>query len=266
MTKLLWDQVSKRFYEAGLDRGVLYLADGRGVAWSGLTSVEEDFGGEATSPVFFDGVKVRDNPSTGDYSATLTALTYPDEFLEYEGGGALGNGLYVDDQPAKTFGLSYRTRVGNDVQNLDLGYKIHILYNLTATPESIGNETLTDSPNPNSFGWKLSSVPQEAVGYRPTAHVMFDSRYIWSDLREGLESILYGGDNADARLPSINELLDFVKAWGPQFIVPNSISGLAQLVDGMGDLTPSTTTGVYVALPNTRLVETEIPGINQLGS
>lgn len=266
MTKLLWDQVGERFFEAGIDRGVLYLADGRGVAWSGLTSVEEDFGGDSTSPVFFDGVKTRDNTSFGDFSATMTALTYPDEFLEYEGSGLLGNGLFVDDQPAKPFGLSYRTLVGNDVKDQDLGYKIHILYNLTAVPEGVGNETLNDSPQPTNFSWKLSSVPQEAAGYRPTAHVMFDTRYIWSDLREGLESILYGGEQADARLPSINELLDLVKAWGPQLIVPNSVTGLAQLEDGGADLTPSTTTGVYVALPNTRLVETTTPGINTLNS
>lgn len=264
MSKLLWDQVGDRFYEAGIDRGVLYLADGSGVAWSGLTSVEEDFGGDTTSSTFFDGVKTRDTPSIGNYTATLSAITYPDEFLEYEGTGSLGNGLFVDDQPAKMFGLSYRTLIGNDIDGNDYGYKIHILYNLTATPESISNDTKSDSPNPNIFSWRLSSVPKEAPGYRPTAHVILDTRQLPSDMVQGLENILYGASGGDARLPTIAEFLDLVTVWDPRIIVPQSVTGLADLEPGMGDLTPGLIPGFYVALAETRLVETETPGIYQL--
>lgn len=267
MTKLLWDQVGERFYEAGIDRGVLYLADGSGVAWSGLTSVEEDFGGDSTSPSYFDGVKTRDTPSIGDYSATLSALTYPPEFLEYEGSGALGNGLFVDDQPAKMFGLSYRTLVGNDVDGQDHGYKIHILYNLTATPEAVSNNTLNDSPTPTPFGWKISSIPASAPGYRPTAHVIVDSRHLSKNRLFGLEDILYGTTVENPRLPKLSELIGMMQFWNPKTIVPQSLTGLADLVDatpGTGDLTESDTSGVFIALPNIRLSETSTPGIYQL--
>lgn len=261
MTKLLWNQVGERFYEAGVDRGVLYLADGSGVAWSGLTSVEEDFGGDSTSPSYFDGVKTRDTPSIGDFSATLSALTYPDEFLEYEGSGSIGNGLFIDDQPPKMFGLSYRTLVGNDTELQNHGYKIHILYNLTATPDAVGNETLSDSPRPVNFTWRLSSVPMKAKNYRPTAHVIFDSRYLEPSMINGIEDILYGARQGEARLPSINDLLDLVASWDPRIIVPEAITGLAELESGMGDLTPSTVDGIYSPLPDTRLIQSATPGL-----
>lgn len=264
MSRLLWDKNGQRFFEVGVDRGVLYLKDGSGVPWNGLVSVEEGFGNDGSEPMYFDGRKTLDAPLVGDFSATLTAFTYPPEFQEYEGVGALGNGLFVDDQEPKTFGLSYRTLIGNDIQGPDRAYKIHLLYNLAATPSSKNRETLTDSPTPTNFSWSLSSTPQAANGYRPTAHVILDSRDMWPDMREGLESILYGGTTTEARLPTINELLDFVATWGPQIIVPDSVGGLAQLDDGLGDITPSTTPGLFVALPNTRLSETATPGINQL--
>lgn len=264
MSKLLWDQVGERFYEAGLDRGVLYLSDSSGVAWSGLTSVEEDFGGDSTSPTYFDGVKTRDTPSIGDFSATLTALTYPDEFLEYEGSGSFGNGLLVDNQSPKLFGLSYRSLVGNDIDGSEHGYKIHILYNLTATPESVGNETLNDSPSPANFSWRLSSVPMEARNYRPTAHVIFDSRDLEESMLNGIEDILYGASQSTARLPTINDLVDLVASWDPRLIVPDTVAGLAELDPGMGDLTPSTIEGLYTSLPDTRLVVSSTPGLYTL--
>lgn len=264
MTKLAWDKVGDRFFETGIDHGVLYLSDGTGVPWSGLTGLDEDFGGDSTDPKYLDGVKYLDEPSFGDYSATLKAFTYPDEFLEYEGAADLGNGLSVDDQAAKPFGLSYRTLVGNDIDGSSHAFKIHILYNLTATPDALTHETLNDSPTPADFSWRLSSIPQDAKGYRPTAHVIFDTRFIWKDLLQSLEGMLYGSDTNDAYLPSINDLIDFAAAWGPQIITPDTVGGLATLSDGMGDLTPSTTTGIYVAISSGRLVETATPGLYQL--
>lgn len=265
MTKLLWGQVGERVYEAGVDRGVLYLADGSGVAWTGLTSVDEDFGGDGTSPTFFDGVKTRDTPSFGDFSATLNAYNYPNEFLNYEGAGSLGNGLFVSNQDPKMFGLSYRTLVGNDIDAVDHGYKIHILYNLTASSESKGRETLSDSPVPLNFSWRLSSVPQNVNGYRPTAHVIFDSTQLTGiGLLGALEDILYGTDTDDARLPTINELIDFAASWDPRVIEPDLISGLARIIPGMGDITPAATPGFYVAMTQTRLTETSVPGVYQL--
>jgi len=197
MTKLRWDQVGERLYEAGVDRGVLYLADNSGVVWNGLTSVEEDMSDDSSEPVYFDGVKVNDNPSTGDFSATLSAITYPDEFEKYEGVEEISDGVFVDGQSAKLFGLSFRTLVGNDIDGLDHGYKVHLVYNLTAVPGNKTRSTFSDITSPAEFTWQLSGVPMSASGYRPTAHIMLDSRFLPADVIEAIEALLYGTDGSD---------------------------------------------------------------------
>lgn len=264
MTKLQWDQVGERLYEAGLDRGVLYLSDGTGVPWNGLTSVEEDMSGDGSTPAYYDGVKYLDIPSIGDYEATLSALTYPDEFLEYEGISSLGNGLFVDGQDSKLFGLSYRTLVGNAVDGTDHGYKIHLVYNLTSVMNASNFETLNETLNPQLFKWRIMGVPQEALNYRPTAHVIFDSRYLNAEMFEALEAMLYGDADDNPTIPSISELLDFVTFFGPKLINPNSVTGLSTLTNGNGDLTQIKVAGIFAALPNTRLVETSVDGFYQL--
>jgi len=260
MTTLQWDEVSKRYYEAGIDRGVLYLGSGRGVPWNGLTGVEESFDGDASESSYFDGVKNRDSASFGDYAGTLRAFTYPDEFLEFEGVVDLGGGLYVDDQAPKPFNLTYRTRVGNDVDGPTHGYKIHILYNLTVVPDPKNYETHSDSRAPLEFSWSLTSVPQDVTQNRPTAHVILDSRLLNTSMLRGLESVLYGTNTTEARLPDINELIDFITAWDPKVIDPRS-NGIAILTNAIGDLTASVISGLYYALPTTRLVETEVKGL-----
>ena len=264
MTKLRWDKLGERFYETGIDRGVLYLSDGSGVAWSGLTSVEEDAGDESASPLYFDGVKYFDAQSASDYSATLTALTYPDEFLDFEGITDLGNGLLVDGQEEKLFGLSYRTRIGNDVEGTEYGYKIHLVYNLTAAPDETSYQTRGQSNEPINFSWKISGIPEHVVGYKPTAHIIFDSTELESSMFAGIEDILYGDVDTEARQPSLSELVDIVSLWNPKLIVPDSVGGLALLVNGSGDLTQIKTVGVYSALPSTRLVQSDVEGFYQL--
>ena len=133
MPILEWDKVGERYYETGIDRGVLYMPDGSAVPWNGLTSVIEHFD-KSTSPVYYDGMKISDLVSLGDFSATMKAVTYPEEFVEIEGSAKLRNGLFVGDQPPQTFCLCYRTKIGNDVDGVDSGYKIHLIYNLTAIP------------------------------------------------------------------------------------------------------------------------------------
>lgn len=304
MTKLIWDQVSERLYETGLDRGVLYLSDGSGIPWNGLTSIEEDMGDDTTTPMYYDGVKYLDNPSIGDFAATLTALTYPTEFLAYEGVVNLGNGTYVDDQSSKPFGLSYRTKVGNAVVGSELGYKIHILYNLTATPGPMTRQTIDSRATPLLFSWKLSGIPEYAPYARPTAHVILDSRFLSSSMLAALEDMLYGKNVTDepsvdgdldlldildggsatssgtgvvdgdlvttspaapATLPTLAELIDFISFWNPKRIIPQSVTGLADLVDGTGDLTETHIEGLFTALPTNRLEYTEIDGIYILG-
>jgi hypothetical protein len=263
MAKLRWDQVGERLYEAGVDRGVLYLTDGSGVSWNGLISVEEDTDGDASEPAYFDGIKYFDRPSIGDYSATLNAFTYPDEFLTLEGIESLGNGLFVDGQYSKLFGLSYRTRIGNDIDGLDHGYKIHLVYNLTTVPDATTHETLNESPNPLNFSWKITGIPQTATGYRPTAHIIFDSRFLNAVLFAALEDLIYGDFDTAPRQPSISELIDFISLFGPRHIVPDTVTGLAGLPAGPGDLTETNVSGVFSTLPSTRLVKITPDGLNQ---
>lgn len=198
-----WDVIGDRVYQTGLDRGVLYLTDAPAVAWNGLTSVTEQ-SGRSAQEVYFDGRKVGDVLSISDFAGTIKALTYPDELTKLEGLGSTTTGIYFGDQPASTFDLSYRTKVGNDIDE-SLGYKIHILYNVTATPSNKSYNTNSDSPEAMEFEWDISAIPEEAAGIRPTAHVIIDSRKIDPTLLSDIETVLYGiGDQAAAMIPMVD--------------------------------------------------------------
>lgn len=209
MVALVWDNVGERVYETGIRKGVLYRGDGsNGVAWNGLTSVEESTGNEV-EPVYFDGTKVNDVVTLGDYSATLKALTYPDEFMFYEGTLEDVPGFLVTSQPTQRFGLSYQTLVSNDQAADD--YKIHLVYSLTAIPSAKSFETLSDNTTPAEFEWAISAIPQRLQGYRPTAHVIIDSRNTAPATRASLEDILYGQALIPPRLPTLKEVATFLR-------------------------------------------------------
>lgn len=221
MTKLLWDGVGQRFYETGVDRGVLYLADGSGVPWNGITSVQEDFSDDGSTSYFLDGVKYLDNDQIGDYAATLKAFTYPDEFLEYEGIAAVDTGIFVDDQPPKLFGLSYRTRIGDDVSGTDLGYKLHVIYNLIAVQDSQSYQSSSNSTTALEFSWKILGLPEKVPGYHPTAHIVVDSRKITPYKLEQFENLLYGTSTSNAQLPALVDLLVYLSNWNIVNIIDN---------------------------------------------
>ena len=212
MTTVTWDQVGSRFFEVGVDRGVLYLPDGKGIPWSGLISVNEQVSGNDPNSVYFDGVKYSDVMGTGEFSATLSAYTYPDEFLQFEGVFEAGNGLYVTNQPQQRFGLSYRTRIGSD-EDQDLGYKIHVLYNLTAVPSQKNFQAIGDTIDPIAFEWTLSSMPSEAPPFRPTSHLIFDTRKMSPLLIQDIENTLYGTPAADPILPPLNFFVAYIGDW-----------------------------------------------------
>ena len=214
MGKLQWDQTGERFYETGVDQGVLYLADGRGVPWNGLTAVDEASGNVNQTSYYIDGVRYFTQRSVGDYSATLKAFTYPDEFMEFDGYQEAADGLILDSQPVlNEFGLSYRTRVGNDIDGTDHGYKIHLAYHMTAVPSSRSFGTMGDSVDPMLFSWTISGTPEVLAGYRPTCHVIIDSRKVSPAMLAVVEEILYGSDISDARLPTLFELVDLLSTW-----------------------------------------------------
>lgn len=219
MPTLLWDEAGTRVYESGIDRGVLYLSDGAGVVWNGLISVNEIVEENEISPTYFDGVKITEIVVPGNFAATMTAFTYPDEFLEFEGTVDIGNGLFATNQRQKRFGLSYRTMIDSDsdVQH----YKIHILYNLLAVPSQKNYQTLSNSPNPIEFEWNLSAIPGEINGYRPSAHLIIDTRYMSPDLVRDIEGTLYGEGINSAVLPEIITLTNFISNWVIIRIVDN---------------------------------------------
>lgn len=208
MRELFWDVTGDRSYESGIDRGVLYLPDGSAVPWNGLAAVTEKFD-KSSSPVYFDGRKIADVVVLGDFSATMKAWTYPDEFIELEGSGSLREGVFFGDQPPQIFGLSYRTRVGTD-QDADAGYKIHILYNVTAIPHDRAFVSESNSSNLAEFEWDIFAVPEEVPGFRPTAHIIIDSRRISPTILSDLEDRLYGTTWTDATLMPMSDMVLFM--------------------------------------------------------
>jgi hypothetical protein len=212
MAAIVWDEIGKRFYETGVSRGVFYNVDGYGIPWNGLTSIEESVSHEVQA-VHYDGIKFNDIVTVGDFSAILRAWTYPEEFLPYEGILEDQDGFYVADQPQSQFGLSYQTKVGNDISGIEHGYKIHLLYNLTALPSQKRYQTMSLETEPMEFEWTVTAIPEEIENFRPTAHVIFDSRRIDPWLLEDLESILYGDEDSDPRLPPLKGLATFIRKW-----------------------------------------------------
>lgn len=221
MTRLLWDQTTEHRYEAGLDRGVLYLADRSGVAWNGLTSIAESVGDRILTPVYHNGVKYADTQVVGQYAGSMTAFTFPDEFMEYDGSVEFMDGVTFKNQLLRRFHLSYRTLLGNDVVGTEAGYRIHILFNLMAVPSDVTMTTLNDAPEPTEFSWDLTSVPESIPGYLPVSHIVIDSRHMAEDLIRDLEDKLYGDAFTAPQLPTVADLADYLATWAGLIITDN---------------------------------------------
>lgn len=207
MTRISWNAPGERYFETGVDRGVLYVDANSGVSWTGLISVAESPSGGDPRPYYQDGIKYLNIASKEEFEATINAFTAPKEFAPCDGVGAMQNGLFATQQPRKTFSLCYRTMIGNDVDGQDHGYKIHLVYNALAGPSERSNSTLGDNVEPNSLSWKITTLPPTMSGLKPTAHFVIDSRYTDPTRLANVEDILYGSDAADARIPSVSELM-----------------------------------------------------------
>lgn len=218
MVAITWDQAGDRIYESGVSRGVLYEADGSGVAWNGLIEVEEGYDTNV-SPVHFDGQKVNDILELGDFKGTIRAYTYPDEFVKYFGSVEDTVGFRVTGQPQDRFSMSYRTEVTSDTG--EPAFKIHVLYNLTAVMGTRSNKTFSQDPEAVEFTWDITSIPEPVSGYRASSRVVFDSRKIDPYLMQDLEEIFYGNAEKDAHLPSMQGLASFMAKWGRLVITDN---------------------------------------------
>ena len=229
MAPLAWDEVGERFYQSGIDRGVLYLHDGTVVPWNGLTGVDEDSSSEVKS-FHLDGVKYLQNFIPGDFSGKLTAFTYPEEFDKVNGVSPLAPGFDLYEQPAKSFNLSYRTKIGNDLTD-ELGYKIHILYNVFANSDGHSYETVQDEVDPVEFSWNLSGTPSKLEGFRPTVHISIDSTKTPPEVMRLLEGELYGTETSEPRLLTIAEVAGYYGYLG-QLIIVDHGDGSWSAIDG----------------------------------
>lgn len=216
MSKIVWDNIGERFYETGVKNGVLYVQDTsgaypKGVAWNGLTAITESPSGAEATALYADDIKYLNLMSAEEFGATIEAYTYPIEFMECDGSAELTEGVFVGQQARKSFGLCYRTAVGNDIQNNDYGYKLHILYGCLASPSEKAYSTINDSPEAITFSWEVKTTPVNVTGLKPTASLVIDSTKVTSpQVMERIEAVLYGSNEAEARLPLPDEILEIL--------------------------------------------------------
>lgn len=220
--KLEWDKTGERTYETGIDRGVLYLLGNggtydSGVAWNGLISVSESPSGAEPTPIYADNIKYLNLMSAEEFAATIEAYTYPDEFGACDGSAELASGVSIGQQDRKTFGLAYRTKVGNDVQGDAHGYKLHIIYGGMASPSEKAYQTINDDPEAIAFSWEITTTPVNVTGHKPTATLVVDSTKVEPTKLSALEEILYGSEEAEPRLPLPDEIATlFAPTTGPE--------------------------------------------------
>lgn len=217
MSKLVWDQTSERLYETGVKQGVLYVQDGtgaypNGVAWNGLTAVTESPSGAEATALYADDIKYLNLMSNEEFGATIEAYTYPEEFAACDGSAALVAGVYLGQQKRSTFGLCYRTTLGNDTEGNDYGYKLHLIYGALASPSEKAYATINDSPEAITFSWELTTTPVAVAGHKPTACITIDSTKVDKTKLAALEDALYGTAEKEAYLPLPDEIATMMAA------------------------------------------------------
>ena len=215
MAKLVFDKTGERFFETGVNKGVLYVQDAngaypQGVAWNGLTAVTESPSGAEATPLYADNIKYLNLMSAEEFGATVEAYTYPDAFAACNGEASVAEGVTIGQQARKAFGMSYQTRIGNDIEGSELGYKIHIIYNALAAPSEKAYNTINDSPEAITFSWELSTTPVEVSGGKPTATLVIDSTKVSEAALKAIEDALYGTESEEAHLPLPDEVVSII--------------------------------------------------------
>lgn len=275
MAVLTWDQTGQRFYETGVDHGVLYTPDAQGnyptgVAWNGLVSVTEAPAGAESNKQYADNIVYVDLRSAEEFGATLEAFTYPDEWNQHDG-NIVQDGIVIGQQPRKLFGMSYRSRLGNDVDGDDHSEKLHLMYGLTASPSERQYQTVNDSPELITFSWELSGVPVQVTGMRPTCLLVVPKKDVDATAYAQLEDLLYGTEGTDPQLPLPDTVLALfagtataVTATEPAFdqgtntITIPSITGVTYYDDTAGGV--EAPAGAYVITEDTFIRAAADPG------
>ena len=221
MAKLVWDKTGDRLYETGVKNGVLYIPTSgvysKGVAWNGLTAVTESPSGAEATALYADDTKYLSLMSAEEFGATIEAYTYPDEFAACDGSAELTDGVMIGQQKRSTFGLCYKTTIGNDTDGNDHGYKLHIIYGAMAAPSEKAYASINDSPEAITFSWEITTTPVNVTGAKPTASLVIDSTKADPTKLAALEDILYGKDGEPAsepRLPLPDEIKTLMTAAG----------------------------------------------------
>lgn len=221
MAKLVWDKTGDRLYETGVKNGVLYIPTSgvysKGVAWNGLTAVTESPSGAEATALYADDIKYLSLMSTEEFGATIEAYTYPDEFAACDGSAELADGVMIGQQKRSTFGMCYKTTIGNDTEGNDHGYKLHIIYGALAKPSERAYATINDSPEAITFSWEITTTPVNVTGAKPTASLVIDSTKADPSKLAALEDILYGKDGEpgnEPRLPLPDEIKTLMTAAG----------------------------------------------------
>ena len=221
MAKLVWDKTGDRLYETGVKNGVLYIPTAgvysKGVAWNGLTAVTESPSGAEATALYADDTKYLSLMSAEEFGATIEAYTYPDEFAACDGSAELADGVMIGQQKRSTFGLCYKTTIGNDTDGNDHGYKLHIIYGALAAPSEKAYASINDSPEAITFSWEITTTPVNVTGAKPTASLVIDSTKADPSKLAALEDILYGKDGEPAnepRLPLPDEIKSLMTAAG----------------------------------------------------
>lgn len=211
---LTWDGVGEKIYETGVDRGVLYIPNISGVydtgfAWNGLTAVTESPSGAEPQPQFADNIKYLNLLSAEEFGGTIEAFTYPDEWGQCDGSAEAEVGVVVGQQSRKSFGLCFRSKIGNDVDGVDHGYKLHLIYGALASPSERAYNTVNESPEANTFSWEFTTTPTNVTGYKPTALITIDSTKVGAPALAALELILYGNSTGPVqpKLPTPDEVI-----------------------------------------------------------
>lgn len=216
MSKLKWDQIGERLYETGVDKVVLFPMEstgqyGTGVAWNGISAVNESPSGAEPTALYANNGKYLNLISNEDFAATIEAFTYPDEFEECDGSKEIAPGVVIGQQKRKVFGLAYRTLLGNDVDGNDHGYKLHLVYGCLAAPSENNHSTVNDSPEAGTMSWSVSTTPVEVADAKPTATVTIDSTKADKAKLKKLEDMLYGTEQAESKLPLPAEVITLMK-------------------------------------------------------
>ena len=214
MSRIVWDKTGERYYETGVNQGVLYpMVEGaypKGVAWNGLTSISESPSGAESTPLYADDIKYLNLVSAEEFAYSIEAYTYPKEFEACDGSAEIATGVTIGQQNRQNFGLCYRTTYGNDTEGNSYGYKLHIIYNSTASPSEKAYATINDSPEAITFSWEVNTTPTTVTGHKPTASVVIDSTKADAAKLKQLEDILYGTAEAEPRLPLPDEIIEIM--------------------------------------------------------